>query len=125
MIKCNWRDESYTHPHNGDEYTVFKCTICGEVTYRDLTMGDVTRDCPSQIPTFRMSKAEIQYLGVVSLLTRIAGKSLDLEDKAIIKQALDDCAAVFPGRFEVIRTTARCGYSLEPLIRSKTIGPRR
>lgn len=81
----------------------------------------------------RMLELEMKYIGVISLLTRIACKRYTQttvrsweelgsrdpaeEDKMLVKMALDDCAALFPDRIEVVASTAPCGYSLEPITR--------
>lgn len=36
----NWRDHSYTHPHNREDQTVFKCAPCGRTLYYEPTAAD-------------------------------------------------------------------------------------
>jgi hypothetical protein len=68
-------------------------------------------------------RMEMQYIGACHLLGRLANKLKDDDDKYCVKRALDDCAAAFPGRFEVIKTSG--GWSLEPVASSNAPVQRR
>jgi hypothetical protein len=62
-----------------------------------------------------MNKIEMQYIGAAAVLGRVSHLCReDTNAMYSIKRAMDDCAAAFPGRFEVIRTS-NGGYSLEPI----------
>lgn len=63
---------------------------------------------------------DLLYVGACALLGRLSTHVKSEEDRACIKRALDDCAAAFPGRFEVVR--AGLGWSLEPIFSDKTNG---
>lgn len=58
---------------------------------------------------------EMQYVGACCLLGRLSNHINDEQDRYCIKRALDDCAASFPGRFEVVKTSGG-GWSLEPIL---------
>lgn len=58
---------------------------------------------------------EMQYIGACSLLGRLSGRVKDEQDRYCIKRALDDCAAAFPGRFEVVKAFGG-GWLLEPIL---------
>jgi hypothetical protein len=62
-----------------------------------------------------MSKIELQYVGACALLGRLSSSRMTEDDLFSVKRALDDCAATFPGRFEIVRTSSG-GYSLEPIL---------
>jgi len=66
---------------------------------------------------------KVQYIGACALLGRISmWRGLSEEDIECIARAMDDCAKLFPGRFEVVRTSGG-GYSLEPVFAAMTKEP--
>lgn len=58
---------------------------------------------------------DMQYIGACSLLGRLSNRRMAEDDLYCVKRALDDCAAAFPGSFEVVETSSG-GYSLEPIL---------
>ncbi len=56
-------------------------------------------------------ETEIKYVGVCMLLARLMPQIHDELDRDCIQSALEDCAAQYPDRFEVVKTAG--GYSLE------------
>lgn len=61
----------------------------------------------------------MQYVGACSLLARLSSRDMSADDLECVERALNDCADLFPGSFEVIETS-RGGLSLEPVIAKAT-----
>jgi hypothetical protein len=70
------------------------------------------QETPLREPTQLALK--LHYLGVCSLLGRLSQRhNISGDDLDSIEHALADCAAFWPTRLEVVRTT-NGGFSLEP-----------
>lgn len=72
----------------------------------------------SQLPgaptkPLNVTRMRLQYMGVCSLLGRLSRHVKDRDDRALIKAALEDCAAMFPDGLRVVQTTN--GFALEPI----------
>lgn len=59
-----------------------------------------------------MNRMELQYIGACSLLGRLLKRIHDDDERLAAEIAVADCAAAFPGRFDVINADG--GLLLEP-----------